>query len=92
VVHFAGTTHGDVELLCREPLRYPVLLPAALPLYLSVLGSYHKECPVTSYPVSGVCRSAVAVVLRMLQADSDGRATAVRYNPGRGRFTWPPKL
>ncbi len=89
IVHLAGTTHGDAEMLCREPLKYPVFLSAVVPLYLSVMASYRRACPATHYPVSATCSQAVKSVVTAL-ASQQGQPIPVTYSAGRGKFTWPP--
>eukprot|EP01038_Epipyxis_sp_PR26KG_P015900 gene15900-21563_t len=44
ILHFAGMIGGDAELLCRYPLQYPILLSAALPLFLSSVHSFINSC------------------------------------------------
>jgi lipopolysaccharide biosynthesis glycosyltransferase len=42
IVHFAGTTGGNAEVLCKDPMQYPLLANAAMPLYLSIIHSYNN--------------------------------------------------
>lgn len=42
IVHLAGSTGGNAEILCDNPLQYPIFLPAVLPLYLSTVASYMR--------------------------------------------------
>lgn len=89
IVHFAGTTRGDAEHLCREPLKYPIFLNAAVPLYLSIAHSFatkHAKCPLRIQNSS--CASAVPIV----KAELSRQRLEVRYNPGVGGFTWPPPI
>eukprot|EP01034_Spumella_vulgaris_P032003 gene32003-39535_t len=60
IIHFAGTTHGDAEMLCRDPLQYPVLLlSGVVPLYLSVMSAFQKKCPQCApHSVHPICRQA----------------------------------
>ena len=101
IIHFAGTTGGDAELLCRNPLQYPMLLPSATPLYLSMVASYmNKLCRNRGTTINGttightcdylftdVCLTAVRTVSEELRS----KDVRVRYNPGRGVFPWPPR-
>jgi hypothetical protein len=88
VVHFAGSTRADAELLCREPLQYPLFLTGAVPLFLSVAHSFaskHPQCPLKVRNSS--CAAAVPVVAQEL-----ARLNLVAtYNPGLGGFSWPPE-
>eukprot|EP00598_Pedospumella_elongata_P007347 CAMPEP_0184985472 /NCGR_PEP_ID=MMETSP1098-20130426/14132_1 /TAXON_ID=89044 /ORGANISM="Spumella elongata, Strain CCAP 955/1" /LENGTH=404 /DNA_ID=CAMNT_0027509561 /DNA_START=32 /DNA_END=1246 /DNA_ORIENTATION=- len=89
IVHFAGTTRGDAEHLCREPLKYPIFLNAAVPLYLSVAHSFATKlakCPLRIQNSS--CASAVPIV----KAELSRQRLEVRYNPGVGGFSWPPPI
>jgi lipopolysaccharide biosynthesis glycosyltransferase len=86
IVHFAGTTHGKSSLLCDKPLTYPHLATGAVPLFLSVVFSLHSSCPISHKFIPTSCWNAIKVVQH---AVSFGNMT-VRYNPGRGKFIWPP--
>jgi len=86
-VHFAGTTRADAEHLCREPIKYPIFLTAAVPLYLSIAHSFNvmrAQCPLRVLNTS--CGDAVPVV----QEELTRLKLGVKYNPGLGGFTWPP--
>lgn len=89
IVHFAGTTRADAEHLCREPIKYPVFLTAAVPLYLSIAHSFntkHAQCPLRTQNSS--CASAVPIV----QEELARLKLEVKYNPGLGSFSWPPTM
>mmetsp|Transcript_3427 Transcript_3427/g.5139 ORF Transcript_3427/g.5139 Transcript_3427/m.5139 type:complete len:262 (+) Transcript_3427:122-907(+) len=106
IVHLAGSTGGNAEILCDNPLQYPIFLPAVLPLYLSTVASYmryimHRTTAGTSpflpniseadimrvkYRFSNSCNEAVEIVAKELASKS----LSVRYNAGKGRFSWPP--
>ena len=87
IVHFAGTTHGDAEMLCHEPLRYPLYLSAAMPLYLSIVASFQRSYPNSSHRFSNRCKEAIAEIESAIQEFN----VTVKYNPGLGNFTWPPQ-
>lgn len=42
IVHFAGTTGGNAERLCQDPMQYPLFSTAVIPLYLSIVHSYNN--------------------------------------------------
>ena len=90
IVHLAGTTHADPEHLCRYPLQYPLFLTGVLPLYLSVVHTFMSRYPrfqETDFrlPTSS-CVTAVATV----QTELHRLSLSVRFNPGHGKFVWPP--
>lgn len=88
VVHFAGSTHGKpTSTLCEHPLQYPHFTQGALPLFLSVLHSLNRICPdVAVVPKS--CYEAVDIINDHIK--SSNGTLKVTYNPGAGRFMWPP--
>ena len=89
IVHFAGTTQGNAERLCHEALKYPLFIPAVVPLYLSVVVSFQLKCPASSQwnYSSGACNRAVKEVADYAAANS----ISIQYNPGRCKnFSWPP--
>lgn len=86
IVHFAGTTHGKSSLLCDQPLTYPHLVTAAVPLFLSVVSSLHSTCPMSHQFIPASCWNAMEAVQHAVSFAN----LTVRYNPGRGRFLWPP--
>ena len=89
IVHFAGTTQGDAGLLCREPLKYPVFLQSVVPLYLSVVQSFHQKCPHSEFRIPNrSCELAVPIV----QDELTRLKIAAKFNPGNGKFIWPPKV
>lgn len=91
VVHFAGITKGDAFALCREPLKYPFLLNAALPLYLSAVKSFgkslFKETQQELATLVSLCSASLDLVLTEVKKSN----IIVAYNPGPGRFIWPPR-
>jgi lipopolysaccharide biosynthesis glycosyltransferase len=46
IIHFAGSTFGVPLLSCYEPLRYPIFIPAVVPLYLQIISSLSRQCPI----------------------------------------------
>lgn len=90
IVHFAGSTFGDMELLCREPLKYPIFISGAVPLFLSVTQSYNMKCQANDqhFKFKPVCAEAVQELAVHLKANS----LSVSYNPGLGSFIWPPAM
>lgn len=93
---------GDrAEILCENPLQYPLFLPAVVPLYLSVVSSYMRRVKDKldgyffegnfsqnnfKFQFSNSCNEAVEIV----KAELKSKTISVSYNPGRGRFIWPP--
>jgi lipopolysaccharide biosynthesis glycosyltransferase len=45
IIHLAGSTSGVPLLSCYEPLRYPIFVPAVVPLYLQIISSLSRRCP-----------------------------------------------
>eukprot|EP01039_Chlorochromonas_danica_P007805 gene7805-8616_t len=88
VVHFAGTLQGDQMLLCRYPLLHPVLWPAALPLYLTVVLSLQRKCPSLSPESWSLCREAVSQLLKTFQS----HPVPVHFYEGPAHLLWPPQL
>jgi hypothetical protein len=88
IVHFAGSTHGQpTSYLCNNPLHYPHFTQGAVPLFLSVLHSLNRKCPDVAN-MTRACYDAVDVIVSH-EKQSNG-TVKVLYNPGAGRFTWPP--
>ena len=88
IIHFAGTTHGDAELLCNAPLLHPLFLPAVTPLYLSIVTSLQKSCP-AARPLFKTCNVTESV--QILSGAMASTGMTVRYSPGPGGFSWPPR-
>ena len=40
IIHLAGSVGVQAQLLCENPMQYPLFLPAVLPLYLSMVSSF----------------------------------------------------
>jgi len=98
VLHLAGSTSGHIETICQDPLRYPLFLPNAVPLYLSVIYSYMQKCSayakqngqMTPFSFSNACNTAIDLVTAHIESAADGGGV-VNYNPGLGPFGWPIK-
>lgn len=88
VVHFAGSTYGDETSMCKRPTQYPHFLSAVMPLYLSIVTALHKSCPAIPWKMKEVCAEGVVKLQQRLIDDN----ITVSYNPGRGKFTWPPRI
>lgn len=86
IVHFAGAVKSDANRLCEDPLQYPVFLPSVLPLYLSIVNSFQQRCPSSTYRPSAACQKSVKIV----QDHFFYKVMKPKYNPGRGKFSWPP--
>lgn len=87
IVHFAGVTHGDSQLLCYEPLRYQSFTKSVVPLYLSILSSFERHCPIAKQLLP-YCNVTEAV--RIVEEFHRINGSKVVYNPGHGAFKWPP--
>lgn len=74
--------------MCNEPTKFPMYLTGAVPLYLSIAHSFQAKCPRSPFqlPVNA-CANAVPLV----QQELSRLGLAVKYNPGLGQFTWPPR-
>lgn len=71
----------------RKPYKIPPLRPGgAVPLYLSAAHSLHAKCPET-FPLPMSCYQAVDAIRA---EEAKGNGTKVVFNPGFGRFDWPP--
>lgn len=88
VIHFAGTMNGDPELFCKYPLLYPVLYVSAIPLYLSIASSFSRSCPNSLFNISNPRKCNEAILL--IQQEFEREKIKVKYDPGKGKFTWPP--
>jgi hypothetical protein len=86
-VHFAGTTHGNPQTICIDPLQYPVLSSGAVPLYLSVVKSLFDTCPALPeesewLAVKNTCLHAInRTRVHQLQGKLE-----ISYMPGVGNF------
>lgn len=88
IVHFAGMTHGDAIYLCRDPLQYPILYKAVLPLYLSIVYSFNQSCPSIPFHDMELCNTAIQTLNNHIVKNR----IIVQYNGGKGHFPWPPAL
>jgi hypothetical protein len=85
VIHFADTTGGNAKFLCDYPLKYPLLIKAVLPLYLSVVRAFMTKFPATlGQSLTASCTSAEEA----LRAELSDKEITVRYNTGVGNLTW----
>lgn len=87
IVHFAGTTGGQAERLCQDPLQYPLFHRAVIPLYLSVVSSFSLVCPSSAFKFSNLCFEAI----RAFQKAIPVLHINITYNTGLGLFSWPPR-
>lgn len=82
IIHFAGTTGGDAERLCQDPLQYPLFSAAVMPLYLSVVHAFNSsKCPENESEVfrfSSLCSDAITSLADHLKKNN----VIVNYNPG----------
>lgn len=90
IVHFAGTTHADAAHLCRYPLQHPLLLTAAVPLYLSIIDAFVQKHPAFRTSPFGLSANVCAEALPLMEAELKRLALKATYNPGAGGFVWPP--
>jgi hypothetical protein len=79
-------THGNAIHLCRDPLQYPMLYKAVLPLYLSIVHSFNQSCPIIPFHDMELCDKAIQTLVNYV----DANRIAVQYSPGKGQFYWPP--
>jgi lipopolysaccharide biosynthesis glycosyltransferase len=86
ITHFAGTTRGISSVLCENPLMYPHLSSAAIPLFLSVISSLSSTCSVSRPFIPSACWKAIDKVKTAVQHNN----LTINYNPGSGKFCWPP--
>lgn len=61
IIHLAGSTFGVPLLSCYEPLRYPIFIPAVVPLYLQVISSLSRHCPILTNRKNGNSRNNSSV-------------------------------
>lgn len=108
IIHLAGSTGGNAEILCDNPLQYPVFLPVVLPLYLSTVASYMqyvqtktaKGNPLQKWPNKSEILSSIKYkftnscneAVETITKALELQSLSVKYNAGRGRFVWPPSL
>lgn len=90
IVHFAGTTHADAAHLCRYPLQHPLLLTAAVPLYLSIVDALVRKHPAFRTSPFGLPGNFCAEAVPLVEAELKRLALKAAYNPGVGGFAWPP--
>jgi hypothetical protein len=99
IVHFAGIIHGKLENLCVNPLLFPVLLNAALPLFLSISYSFHllqlSNSDVSNssnfnssnnWSVPSSCLAAITILNDHYKENN----ISIKYDGGLGNFYWPP--
>lgn len=43
IIHLAGSVGSQAQLLCENPMQYPLFLPVVLPLYLSMVSSFMHD-------------------------------------------------
>lgn len=86
IVHFAGITHGDEQFLCKYPLLHEILFRAALPLYLSIVHSFSRQCRLEVVRnFTSVCDKASQQLKDQLQISN----ISPHFYSGRGAFQWP---
>lgn len=106
IVHLAGSTGGNAEILCDNPLQYPIFLPAVLPLYLSTVASYMRYVKQRIAAVTSQLQSNVSVpdiimikykftnscneAVELVTKELALKSLSVRYNVGKSNFNWPP--
>ena len=83
-------TKADASLLCKEAIKYPMLLTSVVPIYLSIVRMFIATLPSSmKEEVSGfinTCNYAVDIV----KEEVKNTKVRVNYNPGYGHFVWPP--
>eukprot|EP01040_Poterioochromonas_malhamensis_P005848 gene5848-6288_t len=105
IIHFAGISHGNAVNLCKTSTHHPILVPAALPYYLSLVHSFVQRAKDRSTALKTAVNSTVVLrELRFLQQDLQpcikavagfknhltSENVTVSYHPGLGQFAWPP--
>jgi hypothetical protein len=64
IVHFAGVTYGSTNYLCSPSISNYLLFKSALPLYLSIVKSFHDEFLVCPFRHNQMNCDATAVAVR----------------------------
>ena len=85
IIHFAGTSHGDAEMLCNDPFQYQVFIKHAMPLYLKAIQSFQKSCP---HSIWKFMTCNITNTINIVKKELKALNITVSYNAGRSGFDW----